>query len=403
MHIPIRKQVMWWGIAALTMAILLWLLGQAVLPFILGAGVAYLLDPLADRLERAGLSRTMAVVVITVAVVLAFVTVVLLVVPLLVRQASALIETAPAMIEQGRLFLDTRFPDLIPQGAGLQQTLTDLQAAVGDQAGRVASTLLGSLTGLIGTVALLVIVPVVAFYLLLDWDHLVRAVDTLLPREHAATIRTLASEIDEALSGFLRGQAVVIAILGTWYALALMLVGLPFGFFIGIMAAMLSFIPYVGVLIGGATAIGVALFSFWGDPLWIGAVVAIFGLGQVVEGNYLQPKIVGGHVGLHPVWLLLALSVFGALFGFVGLVLAVPMAAALGVLARFLIARYLESPLFTGQGVPDEPAQPLLVEMVPPGTVAERIRLARMEADRVRSQQQIQTMQEDLARRDDGA
>ena len=403
MHIPIRKQVMWWGIAALTTAILLWLLGQAVLPFILGAGVAYLLDPLADRLERAGLSRTMAVVVITVAVVLVFVAVVLLVVPLLVRQASALIETAPAMIEQGRLFLDTRFPDLIPQGAGLQQTLTDLQAAVGDQAGRVASTLLGSLTGLIGTVALLVIVPVVAFYLLLDWDHLVRAVDTLLPREHAATIRTLASEIDEALSGFLRGQAVVIAILGTWYALALMLVGLPFGFFIGIMAAMLSFIPYVGVLIGGATAIGVALFSFWGDPLWIGAVVAIFGLGQVVEGNYLQPKIVGGHVGLHPVWLLLALSVFGALFGFVGLVLAVPMAAALGVLARFLIARYLESPLFTGQGVPDEPAQPLLVEMVPPGTVAERIRLARMEADRVRSQQQIQTMQEDLARRDDGA
>jgi len=403
MHIPIRKQVMWWGIAALTTAILLWLLGQAVLPFILGAGVAYLLDPLADRLERAGLSRTMSVVVITVAVVLAFVAVVLLVVPLLVRQASALIETAPAMIEQGRLFLDTRFPDLIPQGAGLQQTLTDLQAAVGDQAGRVASTVLGSLTGLIGTVALLVIVPVVAFYLLLDWDHLVRAVDTLLPREHAATIRTLASEIDEALSGFLRGQAVVIAILGTWYALALMLVGLPFGFFIGIMAAMLSFIPYVGVLIGGATAIGVALFSFWGDPLWIGAVVAIFGLGQVVEGNYLQPKIVGGHVGLHPVWLLLALSVFGALFGFVGLVLAVPMAAALGVLARFLIARYLESPLFTGQGVPDEPAQPLLVEMVPPGTVAERIRLARMEADRVRSQQHIQTMQEDLARRDDGA
>lgn len=403
MHIPIRKQVMWWGIAALTLAVLLWLLGQAVLPFILGAGVAYLLDPLADRLERAGLSRTMSVVVITVAVVLAFVAVVLLVVPLLVRQASALIETAPAMIEQGRLFLDTRFPDLIPQGAGLQQTLTDLQAAVGDQAGRVASTLLGSLTGLIGTVALLVIVPVVAFYLLLDWDHLVRAVDTLLPREHAATIRTLASEIDEALSGFLRGQAVVIAILGTWYALALMLVGLPFGFFIGIMAAMLSFIPYVGVLIGGATAIGVALFSFWGDPLWIGAVVAIFGLGQVVEGNYLQPKIVGGHVGLHPVWLLLALSVFGALFGFVGLVLAVPMAAALGVLARFLIARYLESPLFTGQGVPDEPAQPLLVEMVPPGTVAERIRLARMEADRVRSQQHIQTMQEDLARRDDGA
>ncbi|QBX34158.1 AI-2E family transporter [Paracoccus liaowanqingii] len=400
MRIPVRKQVMWWGIAAFTLALTLWLLGQAVLPFILGAGIAYLLDPVADRLERAGLSRTLSVVVITFAVVLAFVAVMLLVVPILLRQATALVETAPQMLEQGRLFFDTRFPDLIPQGAGLQQTLVDLQAAVGEQAGRLASTVLGSVTGVLGGIALLVIVPVVAFYLLLDWDNMVEAVDRYLPREHAGTIRQLASEIDDALSGFLRGQAVVIAILGTWYALGLMFVGLPFGFFIGIMAAVLSFIPYVGVLIGGATAIGVALFSFWGDPLWIGAVVAIFAIGQIVEGNYLQPKIVGGHVGLHPVWLLLALSVFGTLFGFVGLVMAVPMAAALGVLARFLIARYRDSSLFTGQAVPDEPAQPLLVEMVPTGTVADRLRAARMASDRVRSQQQIDAMQEDLTRRD---
>ena len=400
MRIPVRKQVMWWGIAAFTLALTLWLLGQAVLPFILGAGIAYLLDPVADRLERAGLSRTLSVVVITVAVVLAFVAVMLLIVPILLRQATALVETSPQMLEQGRMFLDSRFPDLIPQGAGLQQTLIDLQAAVGEQAGRLASTVLGSVTGVLGWIALLVIVPVVAFYLLLDWDHMVEAIDRYLPREHAGTIRQLASEIDDALSGFLRGQAVVIAILGTWYALGLMFVGLPFGFFIGIMAAVLSFIPYVGVLIGGATAIGVALFSFWGDPLWIGAVVAIFAIGQIVEGNYLQPKIVGGHVGLHPVWLLLALSVFGTLFGFVGLVMAVPMAAALGVLARFLIAQYRDSSLFTGQAAPDEPAQPILVEMVPTGTVADRIRAARLASDRVRGQQQIAAMQEDLTRRD---
>lgn len=400
MRIPVRKQLLWWGVTAFTLALTLWLLGQAVLPFILGAGVAYLLDPVADRLERLGLSRTLAVVVITIVVVVAFVTVVLLVVPVLLQQATALIQTAPQMFEQARGFLDARFPDLIPQGAGLQQALTDLQARLGEQAGRLASTLLGSVTGAIGVIALLVIVPVVAFYLLLDWDHLVSAVDHLLPREHAPVIRQLASEIDDALSGFLRGQGVVIAILGTWYALALMIVGLPFGFFIGIMAAVLSFIPYVGVLIGGLTAIGVALFSFWGDPLWIGAVVAIFAIGQIVEGNYLQPKIVGGHVGLHPVWLLLALSVFGALFGFVGLVLAVPMAAALGVLTRFLIARYRESSLYTGQGIPDEPAQPILVEMVPAGTVADRQRAARIAADRAQSQQQIEAMQDDLSRRD---
>lgn len=401
MRIPVRKQVMWWGVAAASLAVTLWLLGQAVLPFILGAGVAYLLDPVADRLERAGLSRTLAVVVITFAVVIAFVAVVLLLVPVLIRQAWALIEIGPVMIEQGRVFVTSRFPDLLPDAAGLEQTLRDIQTTVGDQAGRITGTILGSVRGLIGTVALLVIVPVVAFYLLLDWDHMVEAIDRHLPREHAPTIRLLAREIDEALSGFLRGQAVVIAILGTWYAIMLMLVGLPFGFFIGIMAAVLSFIPYVGVLIGGATAIGVALFSFWGDPMWISAVVAIFALGQIVEGNYLQPKIVGGHVGLHPVWLLLALSVFGALFGFVGLVMAVPMAAALGVLARFLIARYRDSSFYTGQAMPEEPAQPIMVEVVPTGTVADRQRAARMAADRARSQQHLAEMQEDMSRRDD--
>lgn len=399
MRIPVRKQIMWWGVAAVALLLTLWLLGQAVLPFILGAGVAYLLDPVADRLERLGLSRTMSVVVITFVVVLVFVAVVLLIVPVLIRQASALIETAPQMLDQARAFVDARFPGTIPQGAGLDKTLADLQTAIGERAGSFASTILGSVRGVIGTIALLVIVPVVAFYLLLDWDNMVEAVDRHLPREHAATVRQLASEIDEALSGFLRGQSLVILILGIWYALALMIVGLPFGFFIGIMAACLSFIPYVGVLIGGATAIGVALFSFWGEPVWIGAVVAIFAAGQVVEGNYLQPKIVGGHVGLHPVWLLLALSVFGALFGFVGLVMAVPMAAALGVLARFLIARYRESSLYTGQAAPSDPDMPILVEIVPAGTVRDSMRQARLAADHARGQQEIDVMREDLLRR----
>lgn len=399
MRIPVRKQIMWWGVAAVALLLTLWLLGQAVLPFILGAGVAYLLDPVADRLERMGLSRTMSVVVITFVVVLVFVAVVLLIVPVLLRQASALIETAPQMLDQARAFVDNRFPGTIPQGAGLEKTLADLQTAIGERAGSFASTILGSVRGVIGTIALLVIVPVVAFYLLLDWDNMVEAVDRHLPREHAGTVRQLASEIDDALSGFLRGQSLVILILGIWYALALMFVGLPFGFFIGIMAACLSFIPYVGVLIGGATAIGVALFSFWGEPVWIGAVVAIFGIGQVVEGNYLQPKIVGGHVGLHPVWLLLALSVFGALFGFVGLVMAVPMAAALGVLARFLIARYRDSSLYTGQSSPSDPAMPILVEIVPTGTVRDSMRHARIAADHARGQQEIEQMQEDLLRR----
>lgn len=399
MRIPIAKQLMWWGLAAGVLLLTMWLLGNAFLPFILGAGVAYLLDPVADRLERAGLSRVMSVTVITVGVVLLVAGVVVLVVPLLLRQAAALVETAPEMIQQARQFLSVRFPQLLPPGADLGTTLSDLGTNLGDQMGLVATSLLTSVGGIISALAILVIVPVVAFYLLLDWDRMVARVDTLLPREHAPTLRRLSREIDEALSGFVRGQGLVMLILGTWYAFGLMIAGLPFGFFIGVMAALLSFIPYVGVLIGGATAIGVALFSFWGDPLWIGVVVAIFVIGQVVEGNYLQPKIVGQHVGLHPVWLLMALSVFGVLFGFVGLVVAVPLAAALGVIARFLTQRYQDSALFTGQALPPDPGQPTLVEIVPRGTVAHTIREARIRADMNRAQDRIEMMREDLSRK----
>ncbi|WP_372799867.1 AI-2E family transporter [Paracoccus seriniphilus] len=381
MRVPVQKQLIWWGVALALLLIVMWLLGQAILPFILGAGVAYLLDPVADRLERAGLSRIMAVVLITFVAMLLFVAVILLIVPVLLRQATALISTAPDMIEQARAFVSARFPELLPEGGTIGTALTDLGAAMGDQLTNVAQTLLNSFGGMISAVALLVIVPVVAFYLLLDWDRMVAQIDRLLPREHAPVLRDLSRQIDHALSGFVRGQGLVILILGTWYSLALMLVGLPFGFFIGIMAAVLSFIPYVGVLIGGATAIGVALFSFWGDPVWIGAVIAIFALGQIVEGNYLQPKIVGGHVGLHPVWLLLALSVFGSLFGFVGMVAAVPLAAALGVLARFGIERYRESAFYTGQSTPSDPGPPVLVELVPRGTLEGQLREAHLQAD----------------------
>ncbi|SEN94300.1 Predicted PurR-regulated permease PerM [Paracoccus alcaliphilus] len=401
MRMPVQKQLVWWGVATAILLVAMWLLGQPILPFIMGAGIAYLLDPVADRLERMGLSRIMSVVVITAGAIILLAALILLVMPLLLRQAAALINTAPQMFDQAMSFISARFPDLVPENSSLGTTLSDLGSTFGEQMGSIATTVIGSVGGVISTIALLVIAPVVAFYLLLDWDHMVEEIDRLLPREHAPTIRRIARAIDEALSGFVRGQGLVILILGTWYSIGLMLVGLPFGFFIGIMAAVLSFIPYVGVLIGGATAIGVALFSFWGDPLWIGAVVTIFAIGQIVEGNYLQPKIVGGHVGLHPVWLLLALSVFGSLFGFVGMVVAVPLAAALGVIARFLIERYRSSALYTGQEVPHEPAQPTLIEIVPPGTVADNMRKARLAADRGRAISEIETMQEDLRRKED--
>jgi predicted PurR-regulated permease PerM len=188
---------------------------------------------------------------------------------------------------------------------------------------------------------------------------MVAQIDSLLPRDHAPVIRRLARDIDKTLASFIRGMGTVCLILGTYYAIALMLVGLQFGLVVGFIAGLVTFIPYLGALLGGALAIGLALFQFWGDWVSIGLVAGIFMLGQTLEGNFLTPKLVGNSVGLHPVWLILALSVFGSLFGFVGMLAAVPIAAALGVVARFATEQYRESVLYKGTArtSTDDPAE----------------------------------------------
>lgn len=381
MRLPAQKQVWYWGIALTLLLTALWFLGNQMMPFILGAAIAYLMDPLADRLERAGLSRTLAVIVISLVALVIMIAVMLMLVPVLIKQTTQLINSAPDMVAQLQQFLMRRFPQAFAEGSTINTALTDAGKKFSESGMTVVSTVLGSVMGVFSLLALVVIVPVVAFYLLLDWDRMVARLDELLPLDHAETVRNVAHDIDKALSGFVRGQGLVILILGTFYSVALGLVGLPFGVAIGVMAAMLSFIPYVGVLIGGATAIGVALFSFWGEPFWIGAVVAIFAFGQFIEGNFLQPKIVGGSIGVHPVWLMVALTVFGSMFGFVGLLVAVPMAAAIAVLVRYAIGRYKESAIYTGRDVPAPPAQPMLIELVPRGTVSSVRKHAQLSQD----------------------
>ncbi len=341
-------QLRYWGIAAIVFLAVLWALGDVILPFVLGGAVAYLLDPIADRLERLGLSRAASVVVITLFAVLIFVILALLVIPTLVQQTTALVDTAPQLFNKLQAFITERFPDLIDQDSALRKSLTGVGETIRDRGGQLLETVLSSALSLINVVVLLVIVPVVAVYLLYDWDRMVAEVDSLLPRDHAPTIRQLAREIDAVLAGFIRGMGSVCLILGTYYAVALMLVGLQFGLVVGAIAGLVTFIPYVGALVGGALAIGLALFQFWGEWLSIALVAGIFVVGQVVEGNLLTPKLVGNSVGLHPVWLIFALSVFGALFGFVGMLVAVPVAAALGVLARFAVSRYKDSRLYRG-------------------------------------------------------
>jgi predicted PurR-regulated permease PerM len=348
MALPVRDQLKYWGIAALVFFALLYLLGDVILPFLVGGALAYFLDPVADRLQRLGLSRLAATVIISLLSLLVVVALVLSVIPALISQLSDLISAAPEFSRQFQTFLLERFPELSDSTSTMRQTLTRIGEAISARGGELVNGLVNSALSLISVIVFIVVVPVVAFYLLLDWDRMVAQVDSWLPRDHAPALRRIGREIDTVLSGFVRGQVSVCLILGTFYSVALMLAGLQFGLVVGAIAGAITFIPYVGSLVGGILAIGLALFQFWGDWVSIAVVVAIFAFGQFVEGNILTPKLVGGSVGLHPVWLLFALSAFGTVFGFVGMLVAVPVAAMIGVLARFGISRYRDSPLYRG-------------------------------------------------------
>ena len=353
MALPVKEQVKYWGIASAVFLVTLWFLGDVILPFVIGGAIAYFLDPVADRLERMGLSRAASAVVISLVALFIFVIMALLVIPLLLEQAVQLFNIAPQLARDLQGFLSDHFPSIFQPESTLHKTLLSLGEAIRERGGQVFQTLLNSAASLIDLVLLIVIVPVVAFYLLYDWDHLVAKIDGLLPRDHAPVIRDLASQIDRTLASFIRGMGTVCLVLGTYYAIALMLVGLQFGLVVGAFAGLITFIPYVGSIVGGVLAVGLALFQFWGDWLSVGLVAAIFVSGQVIEGNVLTPKLVGSSVGLHPVWLIFALSAFGTLFGFVGMLVAVPVAASLGVITRFATLQYKDSRLYRGLDAQD--------------------------------------------------
>ena len=357
----LQRQVTFWIIAFLVLILVLWLLSPILLPFIAGLVLAYFLDPVADALERLGLPRIAA-------------TAVILLLSILASGADRSARRShprrpdrevcgrPAVLMQSLL---ARFNDVAPQWMkdAIARSGTDIQGSISDIAGRAAgwtATLLASIwsggMALVNILSLMVVTPIVAFYLLADWDRLVAKVDSWLPRDHAEEIRAIFNDINAAMAGFIRGQGTVCLLLGLFYALALTVAGLKFGLVIGIGAGLLSFIPYVGALVGGVVAIGVGLVQFWPDFTSIAIIIGIFAVGQFIEGNFLSPKLVGSSIGLHPVWLMFALFAFGYVFGFVGLLLAVPLAAAAGVLVRFALNKYLESKLY--RGVPREMPTP---------------------------------------------
>ena len=350
-----QRQLLYGLVVVVVMGLALYLFGDILLPFVAGAAVAYLLDPLADRLERLGIGRLTATIIILFGFVVVFALALLILVPIALNQIVNFAEQLPGYATRLQQLLAERGGPLVERIGG-QDALAQLQRSIGDVVGQganYAATFARSLwsggKAIVNILSLFVVTPVVAFYLLVDWDRMIASIDGWVPPRDRPTVRRIGREIDGALSGFLRGQSTLCLLLGIFYATGLWAIGLNFGPLIGMIAGLISFIPYVGSITGLVLAVGVALVQFLPDWTWVLATLGVFFVGQFIEGNILSPKLVGASVGLHPVWVMFALLAFGAYFGFTGLLLAVPLAAVLGVLLRFALGRYRQSAFYTGE------------------------------------------------------
>jgi len=350
-----QRQAIYWIIAFVFFLVFIFVFSDILLPFVAGMVLAYVLDPLADRFEKWRFSRMAATITILIIFLFLFLLSLLIILPLIGKQMVEFVAQIPVYVRSLQAFFMSDWVSMLTDRLPFE--ISDVQALVGkfvEDGVRWLTKLLGTLVSggqaLLGIISLFVITPVVAFYLLYDWDHMVERINGWLPRDHAATIRRLAAEMSDIIAGFIRAQGLICLLLGFFYAICLSLTGLKFGLLIGLGIGLISFIPFVGAIIGAILSVGLALAQFLPEQnyLLIGVVVAIFAAGQFLEGNILQPRILGNHVQLHPVWLMFSLFAFGSLFGFVGMLIAVPSAACIGVLVRFGIERYLESDLYLG-------------------------------------------------------
>ena len=367
--VSLERQILFWGLGLAALLLIVYLLGSTITPFAAGIVLGYLLDPVVLKLQRFGFSQLGASLLILTVFVVTVVLFFILVVPVLGNQFIAFAQHLPGYavrlqafaIEEGNAFI-AKYGGRWLEAFGLSQQLstTQIQKSVGDFVTQSAQWLLDAFTRLVSGgaalfnfLSLLIITPVVAFYILVDWDRMISKIDSWLPLDHRETLRKIAREINHALAGFIRGQSIVCLFLAVWYSVGLTLVGLDYGFLIGVIGGVLSFVPYLGSLTALVLSLSVALFQGWPSLKLFFLALAVVGTGQFLEGNVLSPQLVGKSIGLHPVWLMFALLAFGQLFGFLGLLIAVPTAAAIGVVARHLIAVYLTSPFYRGRTEPE--------------------------------------------------
>ena len=361
-----------WAALALAVCWLVWVLAPILTPFVFALMLAWLGDPLVDRLERAGRSRNVAVTLVFTAMALIVLAGLLILVPLMERQIETLIASWPHYRDW---FMLTALP-WVEQRTGLELTewldfghITQLVRDNWDRAGGIAATVLGYLSrsgfAVIGVVANVALLPVITFFFLRDWDLLVERVASLIPRDHLDIVSRLARESSDVLSAFLRGQFLVMLVLGVMYGLGLWAVGLDLGILIGLIAGLLTFVPYLGPASGIILGVVAALVQY-GDWQHVAGVLVVFGIGQVIESYVLTPKLVGDRIGLHPVAVIFAVLAGGQLFGFLGMLLALPVAAVVNVLLRYAQERYRHSRLYVGthalpeEGAPDPLADPHL-------------------------------------------
>lgn len=338
-----------WAFTLLVLGFVIWLLSPVLLPFVIAFTLAFLLDPVVRWFSNQGVPRAVAAICVALTAFGSILVALAVAIPLLISQGSALIAEFPTSFEEAK----DRFEDVIP--GALEGTIDDMEDvgtgivdSLRDYAGNAVSQLGAGFAGVFDFFKFWVVMPVVTVYLLIDWPRFTAGLDRVLPRPAAPKLREIGRDIENTLSGYIRGQSTVCAILIVYYSAALSLIGLPFAVTVGIVTGAVSFIPYIGMFIGTSIGMGVALWQFWGDWIWIAAVGGIYGFGLLVESEFLVPKLVGDAVNLHPVWLIFAVLAFGSLFGFIGALAAVPLAAALGVIVRHGMAQYYDSALYQG-------------------------------------------------------
>jgi predicted PurR-regulated permease PerM len=348
-----ERQVLFWLTAAALLILMIAVLKDILLPFVAGIAIAYFLSPLADRLVALGFNRIVASLLIVVTLAVIVVAALVLVVPVIIAQAQDLAAALPGELARLRETIDGWARERLGPGyAGLDGQIDKASNALAENwasvVGWAATSIWSRSLAIVNFLALLLVTPLVVFYLLIDWHPMLEKVDGWLPREHAASIRTLATDMNDAVAAFVRGQGTVCLILGAYYAITLTAIGLNYGLLIGLATGLMAFVPFVGWALGFITATTVAVIQFWPDMVPILLVVGVFLGAQALDAGFLSPTIVGSKIGLHPVWLIFALFVFSYLFGIVGTLVAVPLAAALGVLIRFALDVYLKSPVYRG-------------------------------------------------------